>query len=505
MNTGTDSPAAPAASPTALGERVARGTAWVVALRLTLRLLGVISTVILARLLTPADYGLIALATTLSAAMQLLGAYSFDLYLVRHPAPTRQHYDTVWTLVIIRNLLIAGLLLVAAEPAGRFFNDPRLASVVEILALALVVRGFANIGIVDFQKRLTFDREFQLFASVKLGSFVVTVTLAYLWRSYWALLAGIVTAQLLTLALSYKLHSYRPRWSLQCWRDTFDFAKWLLGYNLFSFAYHRGTTFVVGHLLGSQSLGFYAMAHEIADLASTELLMPIRRVLLPAYTSLVDDSAKLQQAFVDGLSVILLLGLPVAAGIGLTAAPLVQLALGPQWLACIELIQLMSIFALAATCMANVNPLLLALGQARLTAKLMALGVLVLMPALFVGIHHWQLTGAAGAVALTQILMCVLSLVAARRLLQLSWSRLLRPIWRAVVATALMALAVSQTGTTLQTSAPGWQLLSQILAGAVSYGSAIWLMWSCCGRPAGPEAQVIALLRKAVAARRHRA
>ena len=494
----------PAASPAALGDRIARGTAWVVALRLTLRLLGVISTVILARLLTPADYGLIALATTLSAAMQLLGAYSFDLYLVRHPAPTRQHYDTVWTLVIIRNLLIAGLLLLAAEPAARFFDDPRLASVVDILALALVVRGFTNVGIVDFQKRLTFDREFQLFASVKLGSFIVTVTLAYLWRSYWALLAGIVTTQLLTLALSYRLHSFRPRWSLQCWRDTLGFAKWLLGYNLFSFAYQRGATFVVGHLLGSQSLGFYAMAHEIADLASTELLMPIRRVLLPAYTTLVDDGPKLQQAFVDGLSVILLLGLPVAAGIGLTAAPLVSLALGSQWLACIELIQLMSIFALAATCMANVNPLLLALGHARLTAQLMALGALILAPTLLIGTHYWQLTGAAGAVALTQVLLCAISLAVARRLLSLHWSRLLRPVWRAVIATILMALTVSQIAVymTPTTASPGWLLLCQVLGGAVAYGGSVLMMWQMCGRPTGPESRVLELLRAALADRR---
>jgi len=210
------------------GTEVATGAAWVVGLRIVVRLLGLISTVILARILSPADFGLLALSSLLLASLEAFSAFDFHVWLIRHPDPSRDHYDTIWTLSILRSLLIGGVLAMIAAPASVFFGEPRLEGVVIVVALATAAAGFTNVGVVDYQKQLRFDQDFRFLIGSRVSSFAVTVALGFMLRNYWALVAGIVTQKLAEIVLSYWLHPHRPR---VCWRHTaeiFTFAKWLL-------------------------------------------------------------------------------------------------------------------------------------------------------------------------------------------------------------------------------------------------------------------------------------
>src|SRR5688572_28508821 len=106
--------------------RMARGAAWMVALRFTIRGVGLASTLILARLLVPADFGLVAIATSILGLLEAMSEFSFDTALIRHPDATRRHYDTAWTLSIMRAAATALLLVVLAVPVAGLFEEPRL-------------------------------------------------------------------------------------------------------------------------------------------------------------------------------------------------------------------------------------------------------------------------------------------------------------------------------------------------------------------------------------------
>lgn len=489
-----------------LGRRMTRGAAWVVGTRTAVRLLGVVGTIVLARLLTPADFGLIALATVVAAGLEQLGWFGFEVWLIRHPRPRRAHYDTAWTLTVLRGAVIALALFTASEAVAAYFEEPRLRDLLRVLALGALVQGAVNIGTVDFQRELAFHKEFVLFTAPKLLSLVVTVALAITVRTYWALAAGIIAHRLGQLVASYAMHPYRPRPSFAHWRELFGFSKWLLFGNWLGFIYLRADTFVLGKLAGPQGLGVYAVAKEIADLASSELLMPIRRVMLPAYSQLRDDRPRLERAFVDGFAVILFVGLPAATGLALVADPLVRLLLGAKWLAAVPLIEVLAWYAVASIAIANQSPLLVALGHVRTNTAIAAVGACLLLPALIAGTLHHGALGGAVAVSAVNWTMLVLSLAVTLRRLGMSPWTLLRHVWRVLVANTVMALAVHATAGVLADGPPAVGLLGCVAAGAVVYPGVCLGLWYLCGRPEGPERASVdlALRRDPVAGARER-
>ena len=477
--------------PVGIGGRMAKGAAWMVALRLTVGGIGLVSMLVLARLLMPQDFGLVALATMLMGLLDVMSEFSFDVALIQNQRAGRAHYDTAWTLSVIRGAVIAILLALLAVPTALFFAEPRVESLVYWLAFAAFVEGFQNIGVVEFRKELRFHKEFTFLAAKKLGAFVVTVTLAILWRDYWALIAGIVTSKCLGVGLSYGMHGYRPRPSLAAWRELFRFTKWLLASNFLSFVNQRSDTLIIGKLLGASSLGIYAIAYEISTLATTELVAPIRRAIFPGYAKLAADPESLRKVFLDTFSIIVLLAAPVAAGIRVTADPMVRVLLGERWVETIPLIEVLAIYGLIEICSANGGPYLIAIGRPQIIAYLQVLWVLILVPLALLGANRAGLYGVAWAVTGTGAAMVLLYLGFVARQLGLPLIRFGATIWRASAATALMVTVVELLKRALPPTESvgvlGGQLASFVAVGVVAYCVGVYALWILSGAPRSAE------------------
>src|SRR3984893_15576852 len=176
----SDAPIFP--GPLDIGRAMAKGTGWTVGTQA----ITMLSPMVLARLLVPADFGLVALATALSGALHAISEFSFDLALIQNQSAARREYDSAWTLSICRNALLAGALAAGARLIASSFGDDRLEVVVYWLALGTFFAGFQNIAVVDFRMQLAFHRDLVFMVVGKLGPVVVTVPLAFIWRDYWA-------------------------------------------------------------------------------------------------------------------------------------------------------------------------------------------------------------------------------------------------------------------------------------------------------------------------------
>ena len=317
---------------------MAKGAAWSISARIVIRAIGLISTAILARLLVPEDFGLVALATVFIAGLEATTAFSFDVVLIANQQAGRRYYDTAFTLGLLRAALMALVVGLLASPASAFFDEPRLVEILYWLAFATFILGFENIALVDFRKHMNFGMDFAYLVGRKIGPFIVTVTLAFIWRDYWALVAGIVAGRFFEIAIGYMMRPYRPRLTLVKWRPVLSFSSWLMVRNLISFLHMRGDTFVIGKVVGAQALGVYSVAYEIASLATSELVTPVRRALMPGFSKLAADAGALRKSFLDSMALIWMVAMPMAAGIGLTADPLVRLFLGAKWIEAIPLL-----------------------------------------------------------------------------------------------------------------------------------------------------------------------
>jgi lipopolysaccharide exporter len=485
--------------PRDLGVRMATGAAWMIALRLSIRGIGLVSLIVLARLLVPADFGLVAIATALSGALAAMSEFGFQVALIQNQAADRRHYDTAWTLGIVRGLIVAGALVAFAPSLAAMFADLRLEPILVVLAIGVVVGGFENIGVVDFRRDLRFQKEFVYRALAKIASFAVMVPMAIVLRNYWALVLGMLVTQGASVLLSYTMCAYRPRFSLAAWRELIRFSKWLLLNNILYFAYQRLDTFVIGRFAGAQPLGFFRLAHEIASLPTTEMVAPIRAAILPGYAKLASDRERLRASFAATFGAIVMVALPVAAGLGLMAEPLVRLVLGERWLDAVPLLEVLCIAGAINVCTANTWPVFIALGRPWISPALVGLGAVLLVPLLLWGVQEAGALGAAWALVAVAAVVLGANLMATFRLLSLSGGELGAQIWRTLAAVVAMGGAVLGVDAVwpdgeglLATAA---LLACSIVIGAATYLTTLWLLWRLSGLHEGPEGMAIWLLQ----------
>jgi O-antigen/teichoic acid export membrane protein len=508
---GTDVPtpeSSAAAAAAVLGRQMVKGTGWTVATRLGVQGIGLVSTVILARLLVPSDFGLVALATTLSAALMALSEFGVDVVLIQKQNARRDLYDTAWTLSLIRNVVLAACLALFAPWTATFFDDGRIEAIVYCVALATVIDGFQNIGIVDFRKHMAFHKDFIFMVVGKLATTVITVLLAFVWPSYWALVIGILGGTGIRLVLSYGIHPFRPRLSLARWREIFHFSKWLVLNSVCAFLFNRSDTFIIGKMIGAQAVGVYGIAFEIANLATSNLVAPLRRAILPGYAKMADAPENLTKGFVDVFGLALVVGTPVALGIGLVAEPLVRVALGTQWLEAAPLIQVLCLYGFLGIVTAGSGPVYLAMARPHYLAWITGSTTMLMIPAIIFGADRAGLIGVAWAVTMTTAAAVVVDLWLVRRLLGLSFRRLVGAGWRPAAAAVLMAGVVMkvQAQWPIPDSVLAWsaQLAAAVGVGTMLYPLSVIVLWRIAGKPDGAERQllfgvssVMARLRKA--------
>lgn len=488
------------ARPQASGRQIATGAAWMMGFKLVDKSIGLVSTLVLARVLTPADFGLVAMATAVVALLGLMGAFGFDTALIQRKDTERLHYDTAWTFKVLFGIAVAVLLLIVAIPAANFYSEPRLELMLPALAIGSLVGGFENIGTVAFRKNLNFKLEFRFLLFKRLASFAVTVTLALVFRTFWALIAGIVTGTVVIVVISYLMHPYRPRFTLAARADLMHFSKWLFISNLIQFMHSRSTDFILGRTVGSHGLGVFNIAAEIAAMPSTELIAPLNRAVYPAYAQLASAPDKLRERFLEVFGIICLIAFPVAVGLYCVSGLVVSVLLGPQWQEAVPIMQIMGLVGLIGALQSNMYLVVLAMGQPKANTYLAGFLLLLTLPAIIYASLHYGAVGAAYAHLTAAIFSFIGIVVVFSRITATPKIKLLVLIWRPLLASGTMALCLLAAAALVQEQFSNVsaivQLIAQVLVGALVYSGAAVALWGMAGRPAGAEQTAMYTLAK---------
>jgi len=328
----------------------------------------------------------------------------------------------------------------------------------------------------------------------------VTLTLAFTFRTYWALIAGIVVTRVGGVFLSYVMEPFRPTLSLRKLHDLLDFSQWLFVNNIILIGVVRFPHFVIGRVLGAQSLGLYTVGNELGSLAISELAAPVNRAVFPAYSRLSNKLEEFKQSFLQTGSAVLVIALPASFGIALMAEPAVLLLLGDAWSNAIPIVQ---VSAWAAACIAaatNNGIAYLALGVPRAAAIMAAVRLLVLVPLCLWAVQVYGLVGVAWSDLFASAACLLVSFPLIFRKLKISIQEYMRNAWRPIVAVLIMTLVVWSTDQQFAGADGPLMLTTRLLAGmtlgAVSYTLALTAAWWLVGKPAGPESYVLARLRE---------
>ena len=400
--------------------RAARGGAWVFSLKITVQLLMAAKLLVLARLLSPNDFGIMGIALLIISLFETFSVTGFDAALVSKREEIEGYLDTAWTIAILRGLLLGLVAYVSAPVVAHFFQTPDVAPVLRAIALACIVRGFVNSATVYFQRDMEFNKTFMLGVAEAVSDASVSISLALILGSVWALAVGYLAGTVAKAVASYVLHPRRPalRLDLKQVRELSGFGRWFWGSNVLTYLGASLDGVVIGRLLGPASLGLYQVSKRISLYLTREVMEMISQVTFPMYARLAGEDERLRGSFLLATRIGFSVTFPLVLATILFAEPLVRLALGEKWLAAAPILQLLAISSLLRGLSGLGSWLFFAVGVPKYSFLMNALRV-ALLCVLLVPLSLWLgLSGAAWAVLTATACMFVMASALAIRATQ---------------------------------------------------------------------------------------
>jgi O-antigen/teichoic acid export membrane protein len=373
---------------------------WMLGLRMSERLLGVIRTLILARLLSTEAFGIMGVTLLAMSTLETFSQTGFEIALIQKQEDIRSYLDTAWTLQLIRGFLLFLVLIITAPLIAYFFESPESAMVIRAMSIIELLKGVTNIGVIYFQRSLDFNKQFTYQFSATVMNLVTATVAALIWRNVWALVLGLLIGQITRCFLSFVKQSYRPKLYIdwQKAREMFGFGSWVLATNIVVFLAVNGDDFLLGKLLGVATLGLYQMAFRFANLATTDITRVISQVTLPAYAKLQSDTTKLRLAFLKTLEAVISITVPIFAIIFFLGFDFTRIFLGEEWMPMVTGMQILSVSGVIRAIIATGGPLFNAVSQPKLNFQMNFIRMSVMVIMVFPLTKRWGLLGASTAV-----------------------------------------------------------------------------------------------------------
>ncbi|HEX3437502.1 MAG TPA: lipopolysaccharide biosynthesis protein [Pseudacidobacterium sp.] len=459
--------------------RTARGTVWLALMRVAEKSMALIRTLALARLLSPAEFGLFGIAVIAMNALDLFSVVGLKAAVIQKKQEMREDLDTAWTVLLIQALVNTLLLCATSELVAHFFHQPRAALLIRTFSAAVLLEGFVNIGIVYFDRDLRFLKQCQFVLTSAACDLAVALVVAYLTRSVFALAAGTIAGKIVRVTSSYLMQSYRPRFRIK--KDNFStlfrFGKWMFLSTMLQFVLFQGDNIFVGRVLGAAALGLYSVAFSIGNLTRTDIGIILQRALFPALARLQNDRVAGRAAYLKVTKATTMLVMPISCGIGLMASDFVHVTLGPAWLGAINALRMLSVAGLFNALMGNAGVMLRSKGDADAAVVgeiwYLITGALLIYPA---G-RMWGITGVAVAVAVGAVGGWLRNEATVLKKLGLTWKNQ----WHATYANILATLTMAAVIVIVRYSIP-WRwhlgaLASLPIIGVVVYIFTILIVW----------------------------
>jgi O-antigen/teichoic acid export membrane protein len=413
------------------GQNVARAGLQTVTGRLIGKLIDFGSLLILAQLLLPVDFGLIALSMTAVLLIEALTEVPLTQPILRAADPTPDYYDTSFTLGVMRASVLAIVVIALAWPVGAFYEEPRLPLLIVVLTLAPIMRSLISPRMADFARIYNMWPDMTINLMGKAGGFFIVLCVAVTTRSYWAIALGTISTPLIMTMMSYIKAPYRPRLSLARWHDFADIVGWHSLNQLFSAISFQIDRILLGRTLSTDVLGRYAMASDLAGVPIQGVLSPLMTPLTVAMTKATTPEQQ-QRAWVRMLNTLLCLMGAILLGISTLAGPIVQFLLGETWREAAPILALLTLTGFPSVVGFALGPLAITLYRPRLITQRTMIDVAVKVPLMLIGIAWFGLWGAIAARGIAGLAAMFFAFTAATQLIGLTFREQMYAIHRTV-------------------------------------------------------------------------
>nr|WP_166179694.1 lipopolysaccharide biosynthesis protein [Altererythrobacter segetis] len=453
-----------------LGDSVKRAVIWRSGSQIGSQVVAWAATLLVIRILDPADYGLLAMSQVVIVFLNFLNGYGFAGSLIREPELTERKIRQAFGMLLLVNGALALLQIALAPLAAAYYRHPLIAELLRVQALIFLSTPFISIPEVLLMRQMDFRRQ----ALVNLAATLVSAGVALggalagwgVWTLVWAPIALFWTRALGLQLVTREWHwpSFRFAGSGAMFRFGLGLLASTFGWTVIT----QADTLIAARRLSASELGLYAEALFLTTLIASKFVPPLNEVAFPAYARMQEDRAQLAASFLKAVRLIMLVTCPLYLGLSIVAPDFVAVVLGAKWRAMAQLMTILALAMPAQTLYILFTPAVNATGHVRVTARASLLGALVMPPAFLIGLE-WGATGLAYAWLLAFPVLPLTIFMQARGKLGITARQLGAAVAPGLLASVAMALAVLALSRALGPAAP-WQRLSLEFAfGALCY------------------------------------
>lgn len=436
-----------------------------------------LTTAILARLLTPDDFGLVALATLAVSYLSILKDLGLGAALIQRREEVEESANTVFTANLLLGLVLTLTAMAVAPLVAMFFNEPDVTPILRWLSLTFVLNALGAIHLVRLQRELNFRRKLipDMGRSVVKG--VVSIGMALTGFGVWALVVGQLAGVVAAVVLSWVVFPWWPKLTINrtLIKGLSSFGLSVVGVDALTIATDNLDYLIIGRVFGNTALGIYTLAYRLPELLVLNPLWVMASAIFPAYATVQNQPDALRRGFLSTVRFVEILTVPLSLGLLLAADPLVRVAFGEQWLEAIPIVRILAVVVLVRATLYNAGDVYKAIGRPDIVLKLELLNAAVLIPALWVGSYYGIVGVAFGHLAASSFRPAA-DIFLAPRFVQTSYREILSQLLPSFVAGFfLILLALPTLFLTIQ-YAPLMRLVAVTIAGGIGYLVPLWIM-----------------------------
>ena len=453
--------------------RTIRGIGWSGASQALHILLQFTITTILARLLAPRDFGLLAMIVVVTGFLNLFRDFGLAPAIVQRKKLTDDHLSSGFWINVLTGVLLALVLIATIPVVARFYREPRLIPVATVLASTFVISAFGVI------QTALLTREFRFKAlglieilAVSTGG-ALSIFLAICGVGVWSLVWQQIVMSTVTVLLLWRCSSWRPR-LVFTWgpaRELLGFGLHLTAYNFINYFSRNLDSLLIGKFLGASPLGVYNLAYRLSLFPMTNLSNVIGRVMFPGLSAIQHDKARVRYAYLKATRYLATVTFPLLAGLFVIAPQFVLAVFGPQWKEAIPLVRILAVVGLMQSISCTVGWIYTSQGRTDTMLNWGLAATPLTLVAFLVGLH-WNVKGIAAAYLVVNVLLAYPSFAIPFRLVNLQLVCFLPQFGAALLASVLMGLSVMGVDTLLRCLGVG---PTGVLTVAIAFGAIVYL------------------------------
>ena len=385
---------------------IVRGSAFLAASSVGSFGINVVSTMILARLLDPEAYGLLAMVFVVTNFLTQFRDMNLTLATVQKAQITHSQISTIYWFNAAVSCVIALVVLALAPGISWFYDEPRLTGIAACMALSIVIRGFASQHKALLRRKMRFGTMVGIDLTSMFVGYCVAVGLAWRGYGYWALVWLQLTTSAADLVLCWSITGWRP--SLPTRNSgvgaMLAFGSNLTAYSIIRYVSRSLDNVIIGRLSGAMVLGIYSRSRDLVGQVSGYAQSPLSAVGVPSLSCLLQEPEKYRRTFHRLAEKIAILAMPATALIVCTAPDIVQILLGPKWVDAIPVLRVLAVLISTETMFGAINWLFISQGRGRQLLQYGIFDAATRTVAIFIGLQ-WGTLGIAAALAITAVVV----------------------------------------------------------------------------------------------------